>query len=621
MKKYIGLMLPIILMGTSLIKSMERPPHQRDELEADSQQSGKRARILKDLVMPEFGKREILPLYRNLLEAAARGDFDYVRQNLHRDYHIQLKNSCLARSPCTDDQGRCLLCFAASNHHAEIFEFLLPASPPEKMYITWHLLAALKESRDEKIATIFINRMFPETYQAYRKLFVALLLDSEEAINEELNASFRFVCGNDDQVYRPLHAAVLFRSALGIRLILNRKCPVDILNANEHSALKYAVKIGYYDIIEELFKGQADARPFMPSMLFKAAHYDQVRLLQLFLDNGIHATMQREDGSTALHEAAFEQHIDCVNLLLARGALVNAVDDQGETPLHCMARNSFKSDWSPAVVQSLLENGALVNARIVSGPHVGQTALNLALAWVCGIFGGQEVDLNADGFQQVKHDIAVIKELLLWGARASGDYERALLSRVFLKSKPLLVAVMLNDVRALHLVAPQASHEERNEALLVAIAQQQLSLVDVLLQLGAQTHAGFEFLERVLLRKHLTPQARQTYERIQAILIGRMSLRDLIIRRTSLYDTILQRPEVVSLLPNELRGPLVNTILLEAVQSRNFARTQKALELGAEPRGLLSLVPHLNEHPEIGVLLIERARQLNKVPAKPALTS
>jgi ankyrin repeat protein len=62
-------------------------------------------------------------------------------------------------------------------------------------------------------------------------------------------------------------------------------------------------------------------------------------------------------GDTPLHLAAIHDHPNAVQLLLEKGAVVDARDDQGVTPLHLAAQFGFVD-----VAGLLLAHGAPVNA-------------------------------------------------------------------------------------------------------------------------------------------------------------------------------------------------------------------------------------------------------------------
>uniref|UniRef100_A0A0N4UKA2 ANK_REP_REGION domain-containing protein n=1 Tax=Dracunculus medinensis TaxID=318479 RepID=A0A0N4UKA2_DRAME len=64
------------------------------------------------------------------------------------------------------------------------------------------------------------------------------------------------------------------------------------------------------------------------------------------------------DNYTALHRAAYNNHVDCLSYLLSIGADHEARTVDGWTPLHCASR------WaSAACVGELISHGAYVNSR------------------------------------------------------------------------------------------------------------------------------------------------------------------------------------------------------------------------------------------------------------------
>ncbi|WKY16439.1 hypothetical protein Q1695_001242 [Nippostrongylus brasiliensis] len=81
-----------------------------------------------------------------------------------------------------------------------------------------------------------------------------------------------------------------------------------------------------------------------------------------------------EDGYTALHRAAYNDHVEVVSFLLERGADAEARTKQGWTPLHSAA------NWGNyAVVARLISHGVDVNAR----SNGSVTALHLAISSQC----------------------------------------------------------------------------------------------------------------------------------------------------------------------------------------------------------------------------------------------
>ena len=68
-------------------------------------------------------------------------------------------------------------------------------------------------------------------------------------------------------------------------------------------------------------------------------------------------TLQRNEGQSYLHFAAYLGDVDATKMLIEDNAEVNAVDDEEWTALHIAAENGYVD-----VVKVLIQNGADVNA-------------------------------------------------------------------------------------------------------------------------------------------------------------------------------------------------------------------------------------------------------------------
>ena len=96
---------------------------------------------------------------------------------------------------------------------------------------------------------------------------------------------------------------------------------------------------------------------------------------------------------TPLHLAEMvSKDLSVFELLLDRGADINASEDDGSTPLHFAIR--FAEE--PAVIELLLDSGADINARA----HYGSTSLHLAVElnkdlWVSGLLLDRGADIDA----------------------------------------------------------------------------------------------------------------------------------------------------------------------------------------------------------------------------------
>lgn len=126
---------------------------------------------------------------------------------------------------------------------------------------------------------------------------------------------------------------------------------------------------------------EGDDHGFSP--LHWACFAGRYNIVDMLLNRGarINATNMGDD--TALHLAASHGHVDCVNLLLKNNADVNALNEHGNTPLH------YACFWGYAEIAELLINhGAQANVANVDGDtpidkchkHLVERVQELALA-------------------------------------------------------------------------------------------------------------------------------------------------------------------------------------------------------------------------------------------------
>ncbi|KAA8492205.1 putative ankyrin repeat protein [Porphyridium purpureum] len=113
-------------------------------------------------------------------------------------------------------------------------------------------------------------------------------------------------------------------------------------------------------------------RPESVAEMMSAAWNGQAHELMRLLDCGLCANLRNEKGQTPLLLAASQENEDCVRLLIARGADVNAADPDGSTALILAAQNG-----NDDLARLLVQHGAKVNAS----NQLGVTVLMCAAAW------------------------------------------------------------------------------------------------------------------------------------------------------------------------------------------------------------------------------------------------
>lgn len=98
---------------------------------------------------------------------------------------------------------------------------------------------------------------------------------------------------------------------------------------------------------------EADSR----TVLHAAAQAGRVEVVQLLIKKGANVNARTSKGCTPLHLAAGYGHAPAAAALLECGASLDATDDQGWTPLHHAARGG-----RTALIRLLLDAGASINA-------------------------------------------------------------------------------------------------------------------------------------------------------------------------------------------------------------------------------------------------------------------
>jgi len=104
-----------------------------------------------------------------------------------------------------------------------------------------------------------------------------------------------------------------------------------------------------------------------------AAHYGQISILKMLLNEGAEVNARTTEKKTALHHAAIGGHAEAAQALLNQGADVDSKDAEHNTALIFAASFGHRE-----TLETLLENGADINAA----SKVGETALGMA-AYKC----------------------------------------------------------------------------------------------------------------------------------------------------------------------------------------------------------------------------------------------
>lgn len=192
----------------------------------------------------------------------------------------------------------------------------------------------------------------------------------------------------------PLHKAVLAGDIGRAGSLLANGADVNALDLHGMAPLHYAAGMcDRGDIVKLLLDNGADIQKksgasFTP-ILF-AAQKDCADIVMLLINSGADVKIKfpGNGNETPLHRAAFVCGTETVSALIKAGADVNAVDDDGFTPLFqgsLLDKKYFDSDTCVKTMSILLDNGAEVNVR----DNKGGTLL-MRRAYEAALYGGAE---------------------------------------------------------------------------------------------------------------------------------------------------------------------------------------------------------------------------------------
>ena len=170
----------------------------------------------------------------------------------------------------------------------------------------------------------------------------------------------------DENGATPLHWAARYGQKQIVELLINRGAKVNAKDNSGSTPLDRATQ-GSHTAIAELLRAQGANT----GTIHVVARNGYLAGVQAYLDAGVDINARDENGSTPLHWAALEGHKDIVELLINRGAEVNATSEIGGwTPLHMAASKNHIQ-----VVSFLIKKGADEDAKAIIG---GWTPLHWA---------------------------------------------------------------------------------------------------------------------------------------------------------------------------------------------------------------------------------------------------
>lgn len=213
-----------------------------------------------------------------------------------------------------DGEGRTALCLAAAKGNIEVVRTLLDRG--------------LDENHKDDLGW---TPLHTAACEGHKNICAVLTEQGSMARVGELDVEGR----------TPLILAAQEGNYSTVRLLLDRKSPIDHRGYDGHTALSAAALQGHREVIELLLRRGADTdvrdaegRPLL-YLLILEGYLDIATLI--IEKGGVPLESRDAEGRTALHVAAWQGDLGGIELLLKHGADPNALDSEGRPPLHSVA--------------------------------------------------------------------------------------------------------------------------------------------------------------------------------------------------------------------------------------------------------------------------------------------
>ncbi len=209
----------------------------------------------------------------------------------------------------------------------------------------------------------------------------------------------------DEDNQTAMHCAAYYGHSSVVETLMYNRANIEARDANAWTALHFAAVGGHEEVVRLLLQGGAELEVRTGDNGFTALHlavcrgYDRIRRLllekdaqisepgetalhkavldrleqvvQLLLESGIDINSTDKMGQTALHLAVSKEHATIVQLLLEHGANPTILNHGDKTALHIAAGRGFET-----VVHLLLMKGSYIKAQ---STKTGETGLHLAV--------------------------------------------------------------------------------------------------------------------------------------------------------------------------------------------------------------------------------------------------
>lgn len=163
--------------------------------------------------------------------------------------------------------------------------------------------------------------------------------------------------------WTPLHEAVILGNGNIISILNQNEADFFSINNNGENAFDLVFDRGVEyteNIVTSELVDLRNSRENTP--LFYAIDRGSPDIVQVLLDKGADINASNVNGETPLHQAITTDNIVISNMLISRGSNIEAKDKQDNTPLHhCVFWNASET------ARLLVDNGALIDSKNRSG--------------------------------------------------------------------------------------------------------------------------------------------------------------------------------------------------------------------------------------------------------------
>ncbi|WP_319803449.1 ankyrin repeat domain-containing protein [Wolbachia endosymbiont (group B) of Aporia crataegi] len=174
----------------------------------------------------------------------------------------------------------------------------------------------------------------------------------------------------DNYGYTPLHVASFKDHLNVVEKLLDRGTDINAKDNDGLTPLELANNEGRSEIVVFLISYKNE---YGYTLLHYAAKNNNSDLVDLLLTKGADINAKDNSGNTPLHLATLNGKLQVVKKLLEKGADINAKDNSGNTPLH-LATFMATLNGELQVLEKLLDMGADINAK----NNRGSTPLHIA---------------------------------------------------------------------------------------------------------------------------------------------------------------------------------------------------------------------------------------------------